>query len=171
MSTERTFSRDLHDDDDLERELLRLTVSVAASLRQEGLRARTLTVKLRDSDFTTRQRAHTFPEPVEAEPVLYPAARRLLGELRAQRSTGARLLGVGLSNLEEGDAPRQLALFNDHSAAPADMETDRDRLLARTVDRLRSRFGRDAVLPGRIVDPGDARRPPPHPPPSSDPGS
>lgn len=154
VSSERTFFRDLVRDDSLERELLRLTVSVAGSLRKEGLRARTVTVKLRDADFTTRQRAHSFPEPVESEAVIYPAARRLLADLRRARRTGARLLGVGLTNLHDRDAPRQLGLFGDADAAPPDMETERDRRIARTVDQLRSRFGRDAVLPGRIVDDG-----------------
>ena len=152
--SERTFFRDLVRDDSLERELLRLTVSVAGSLRKEGLRARTLTVKVRDSDFTTRQRAHTFPEAVESESVIFPAARTLLADLRKRRRTGVRLLGVGLSNLSDRDAPRQLALFDDAVDSPDDLETDRDRRIARTVDALRTRFGRDAVLPGRIVDGG-----------------
>lgn len=154
VSSERTFFRDLVRDDSLERELLRLTVAVAGSLRNEGLRARTLTVKVRDADFTTRQRAHTFPEAVESESVIYPAARTLLADLRKRRRTGVRLLGVGLSNLADRDAPRQLALFDDAVDFPDDLETDRDRRIARTVDALRTRFGRDAVLPGRIVDSG-----------------
>jgi DNA polymerase-4 len=149
MSSERTFSRDLHRTEALERELLRLTVSVAGAMRAEGLRARTLTVKIRDSDFKTRQRAHTFPEAVESEAVLYPTARELLSDLRRARQTGTRLLGIGLTNLTERDASRQLALF-DQPGDP-ERESDRDRRLAHTVDRLRSRFGRDAVLPGRIV--------------------
>jgi DNA polymerase-4 len=149
VSSERTFSRDLNRTDELERELLRLTVSVAGAMRAEGLRARTLTVKIRDSDFKTRQRAHTFPEAVESEAVLYPTARELLSDLRRRRKTGTRLLGVGLTNFTERDSSRQLALF-EQSGDP-ERESDRDRRLAHTVDRLRSRFGRDAVLPGRIV--------------------
>jgi DNA polymerase-4 len=157
VSSERTFSRDLHRTDELERELLRLTVSVAGTMRAKGLRARTLTVKIRDSDFKTRQRAHTFPEAVESESVLYPTARDLLGDLRRRRRTGARLLGVGLTNFSERDASRQLALF-DQPDDP-ERESERDRLLAHTVDRLRSRFGRDAVLPGRIVQHPRVTRP------------
>lgn len=149
ISSERTFFRDLHKTDDLERELLRLTVSVSGTMRAKGLRARTLTVKIRDSDFKTRQRAHTFPEAVESETVLYPTARDLLADLRRRRRTGARLLGVGLTNFTPGDASRQLVLF-DEPGNP-ERESERDRLLAHTVDELRSRFGRDAVLPGRIV--------------------
>ncbi len=164
VSSERTFSRDLHEADELERELLRLTVSVAASLRREGLRARTLTVKLRASDFKTRQRAYTFSEPVESDGALYPAARRLLGELHRERRTGVRLLGVGLSNFSTDAASPQLGLFEQRADDHA--ESERDRRLAHTVDRLRSRFGRDAVLPGRIV--GTGRRTDVQPTPPSD---
>lgn len=156
VSSERTFHRDLTAHDALERELLRLTVSVSAALRKEGLRARTITVKARDADFTTRQRSTTVAEAVESETAIYPLAQQLLADLRRHRRTPVRLLGVGLSNLEEGDAPRQLALFD---AGPSGTESERDRRLAHTVDALRGRFGRDAVLPGRIVPPpapGDA---------------
>jgi DNA polymerase-4 len=149
ISSERTFSRDLQTDAELENHLLRLTVSVATTLRDEGLRARTLTVKLRDRDFTTRQRSITFPEAVTSERALYPEARRLLGELRARRRVPARLLGVGLGSLEDADAPRQLGLFSDTEDARG--ETARDRSLSRAVDDLRARFGDDAVLPGRIA--------------------
>jgi hypothetical protein len=64
-----------------------------------------------------------------------------------------RLLGVGLSNLVADEVPTQLALFEEGAHAHPDAETDRDRAIARTVDELRARFGRDAVLPGRIVKP------------------
>lgn len=150
VSSERTFHRDLSAEEALERELLRLTVSVAGALRKEALRARTITVKVRATDFSTRQRSVTVPEAVESEAAIYPLARELLADLRRRRRGAVRLLGVGLSNLEEGDRPRQLALFDD---GPAAAETERDRRLAHTVDDLRARFGRDAVLPGRIVRP------------------
>jgi DNA polymerase-4 len=149
ISSERTFSRDIDDDEELARRLLKLTVSVTGTLRDRGLLARTVTVKLRDHDFTTRQRSHTFPEPVESDRVVYPVARGMLEDLRRQRRTGARLLGIGVSNLHDGPSPRQMVLFEGGEPR----ETDQDRALNRAVDGLRSRFGRDAVLPGGIVDP------------------
>lgn len=149
VSSERTFAADIDDDDRLDRELLRLVVSVTGALRQKALRARTVTVKLRQPDFTTRQRSHTFPDPVESEAAVFAAARELLRDLRRARRP-ARLLGVGLTNLVERDAPDQLALFDEAGRS----ESERQRRLARTVDRVRDRFGRDALLPGRI-----ARRP------------
>jgi DNA polymerase-4 len=147
VSSERTFAADLDDDDRLDRELLRLVVSVTGVLRRKGLRARTVTVKLRDADFTTRQRSHTLPDPVESEAAVFQTTRELLAELRRRRRTGARLLGVGLSTLVERDAPDQLALFERAGRS----ETERERTLARTVDRVRARFGRDALLPGRLA--------------------
>ncbi len=149
ISSERTFSRDIDDDEELARRLLKLTVSVTGTLRERGLLARTVTVKLRDHDFTTRQRSHTFPEPVESDRVVYPVARGMLYDLRRQRRTGARLLGIGVSNLHDGPSPRQMVLFEGGEPR----ETDQDRALNRAVDGLRSRFGRDAVLPGGIVEP------------------
>lgn len=151
ISSERTFARDIRDDDELRRRLLKLTVGVTSTLRHKGLEARTLTVKLRDGDFTTRQRSHTFPEPVESDRVVFPVAAELLADLRRQRRTGVRLLGVGLSNLVASHGPDQLAFFPE----PRPRETDRTRSLNRAVDGLRDRFGPGAVLPGGIVPPAD----------------
>ncbi|MSR35158.1 MAG: DNA polymerase IV [Gemmatimonadetes bacterium] len=152
VSSERTFGRDLAEDRDVEREVLRLCVSVSSALREDGLRARTVTVKLRDGDFTTRQSAHTVPDPVETEPAVYAVALPLVRELRRLRRTGVRLLGVALSGLLERDdadeAEAQLGLFPIADA----LESDRDRALARVVDDLRDRFGRGAILPGRVLE-------------------
>lgn len=152
VSSERTFGRDLTEDGDVERELLRLCVSAGSALREEGLRARTVTVKLRDGDFTTRQAGHTVPDPIETDQAVYAVALPLARELRRRRRTGVRLLGVALSGLLEregvSDAEAQLGLF----PAVAALESDRDRALARVVDDLRDRFGRGAVLPGRVLE-------------------
>ena len=132
----------------MERELLRLCVSATAALRKADLRTRTVTVKLRDSDFKTRQSGHTLPDPVETDHAVYAVALPLLRELRQRRRTPVRLLGVGLSGLIERDAPAQIGLFPGSDP----VESDRDRTLARVVDDLRHRFGRGAVLPGRVLE-------------------
>ena len=67
ISSERTFFSDLDSDEELEGALMRLSVSVGRTLRRSGLRARTITVKLRDSDFITRSRGRTVPEAVETD--------------------------------------------------------------------------------------------------------
>jgi DNA polymerase IV len=147
ISSERTFFRDLTEDEDLEQRLLELAGSVAHTLRRKRLRARTVTVKLRDSDFSTRIHGRSLPEPVESDAAVYETALALLRELRAERRAPARLLGVGLTGLVEASAGGQLGLFQE----PVAGETERDRRVSHVLDALRTRFGDDAVLPGRIA--------------------
>ncbi len=147
ISSERTFFQDLTSDEDLERVLLRLCRSVTHTLRKAGLRARTITVKLRDGDFKTRSQQRTVAEPLETDGATYRIARELLAELRTRRRTPARLLGVGLTNLGSGDDPVQFGLFEEEDR----LEGHRERTLGHVVDSLRERFGDRAVLPGRII--------------------
>ncbi len=152
VSREDTFDHDIADDDALARELQRLVVRVVADLRGEGLRARTVTVKLRTHDFTTRVASRTLPEPVATERPILATARALLGKLRAARRAPVRLLGVGLSSLDDGDVPAQLTLLPE-AAAPV-VETDRDRALAAALDRVRGRYGAGALRPASLLDDG-----------------
>ncbi len=154
ISSERTFFEDIDDDRELERRLIQLTTSLGSTLRTKGFRARTVTVKLRDHDFTTRQHARTVPEPIESNAAIVDVAQTLLEELRQQRRVPARLLGVGLTGLVPADEARQLALFDE----PVAGESDRDRDVSRVVDSLARRFGDDAILPGRLVrEPGSTK--------------
>ncbi len=148
ISSERTFFADLGSDEELERRLLETVSGLAASLRKEELCAQTVVVKLRDYDFRTRSRSRTLAEPVESDAPIYEVARVMLRELRDQRRVPARLLGVALSGLQDADATRQLGLFTERVVG----ESDRDRTLSRTVDRLRERYGREVVRPGRLLE-------------------
>ena len=150
LSREETFAVDLRDDAELSRELLRLAVRAAEDLRRAGLRARTVTVKIRDADFTTRQASRTIQDAVESERAVAEVAGELLRRLRRARRVGVRLLGVSLSNFGADRVPRQLALFGDDRRL-AGAETERDRTLSRAVDELRSRYGPDAVVPAALV--------------------
>jgi len=149
LSRDETFPRDLTDDEALAGELLRLADRAAADLREAGLVARGITVKLRDSDFTTRQASRTLPAPVRSDRVVYAVARELLQKLRAARRVPARLLGVSLSQLLPEDAKTQLSLFE--LAEDLGPETERDRVIARVMDQLRERFGPDALQRGRSL--------------------
>lgn len=155
VSAERTFRRDIDDDDRLEAILLKLATRVGAVLRSEGLRARTVTVKLRDGDFTTRSGSRSVERAVESDHALFDLARPLLVSLRGKRRVGARLLGLGAGNLTEEDEPRQLGLFPGEGSGPGDapIESPRDRAISRAVDDLNTRFGRQTVVPARIVPP------------------
>jgi DNA polymerase-4 len=147
-SREETFPRDLDDDAALERELLRLAARVSADLRGDGHEARTVTVKLRDHDFTTRQASRTLPQAITSDRAVFVVARELLARLRRARRAPARLLGVALSGLDE-PAASQLALFEEAAAAP--VETERDRRIAGLLDAINARHGRDAIGRGPVV--------------------
>jgi DNA polymerase-4 len=143
ISRDTTFAADLESDDDLLRELLTQVDRATSDLRAEGLVARTVTVKLRDADFTTRQAGRTLPEPVLTDRAVYAVARELLARLRAARRHPARLIGVALSQLERPGREVQLALLEaERGRSP---ETAKDRALARAIDAVRERFGPDAL--------------------------
>ena len=145
ISRDETFGTDIHDDLVLEGELTELIGRAAAELRSEGLTARTITVRIRDMDFTTRQASRTADEALSSDRALFSIARLLLRKLRKARRMPARLLGVNLSNFTPPTV-RQLALFDD--VAPP-LETAKDVQVARAMDAVRARFGRDAIAPGR----------------------
>ena len=150
ISRDETFPADIHDDDELARELLALVTRAATDLRGGALTARTITVKLRDFDFKTRQASRTLRAPVISDRVIMEVARSLLAKLRKSRRVPARLIGVGLSSLAVDATADQLTLFEMHDSRTD--ETDRDRLLARTIDRVRAKFGAKGILPARLID-------------------
>jgi DNA polymerase-4 len=149
MSRDETFPEDLDKDSDLDHELVALVTRVAFDLRQDGMAARTIVVKIRDRDFRTRSMRRTLIEPVVADRVILRVARELLAKLRDARRMPARLLGVALSSLREDPEADQLKFFRakgEHSG-----ETDRDRILAQTVDKVRGKFGAKGILPGSLT--------------------
>ena len=151
ISRDETFSEDLREDRDLERELLALVTRAAFDLRGDGMTARTITVKLRDMDFRTRSAQRTLLEPVVSDRVIYHVARELLHKLRAARRIPARLIGVSLSSLAYDPLADQLALF---ASADPDSETDRDRVLSRAVDRVREKYGPAGIIPASLSQDG-----------------
>ncbi len=116
----------------------------AADMRGDGLTARTVAVRLRDWDFTTRGAQRTLPEPVVSDRVILRVAHELLAKLRSVRRVPARLVGVRLSGLKPVVAVDQLEL------ATTGEETERDRGLARAIDRVRGKFGPKSILPGGL---------------------
>jgi DNA polymerase-4 len=144
LSRDETFGRDMNDDQDIERELLRLVTRAGADLRGDGLTARTVAVRLRDWDFKTRMAQRTLPEPVISDRVILRVAHELLANLRKARRVPARLVGVRLSGLAPAERLPQLRLGTD------DVETERDRGLTRAIDRVRGKFGPKSILPGGL---------------------
>ena len=95
ISRDETFGADIDTDDELARELLALVTRAAADLRGDGMTARTVTVRIRDYDFKTRQASRTLDTAVISDRVILEVAHRLLAKLRKARRVPARLIGVG----------------------------------------------------------------------------
>lgn len=147
MSRDETFPVDLVTDEDLERELLKLVTRAASDLRKSGHAARTIVVKLRDNDFRTRSARRTLPEPVVTDRVIMSVATDLLRQLRRTRRMPARLIGVALSGLVDGPGADQPGLFG----ADEHLDSARDLAIARTVDRVREKFGARGIIPGALL--------------------
>jgi DNA polymerase-4 len=158
ISRESTFDRDIKDTPAIAGVLRALSAKVAADLRGDKLGARTVTVKIKDTDFTTRLASRTVAEPIESDRAVAEIAVALLAKLRAARMTPARLVGVALGNLMPARDAEQLGLFGTgaavgvrrgaESAAAAAPERPQDRAVSRAVDRVRERFGSDAIRTG-----------------------
>jgi DNA polymerase-4 len=143
---EETYGRDLYDEADVRREVIRLSDSVASRLRAAGLACRTVTLKVRYADFQTITRSHSEPAPVDTGPAIATVAEELLEDIDLAR--GVRLLGVSGSNLAEPGG-RQLT-FDD--AKPEEWER-----AAAAIDSIRDRFGDSAVGPAALLAGGRIR--------------
>jgi DNA polymerase-4 len=143
VSHEHTFDVDTADPEVLERTLLALSEGVASRLRSGGVKARTVSVKVRDSSFHTDSRQRTLPEPTDQTEVVFAAAL----ELARPRMKGirVRLLGVGASHLGHGE---QLGLFT--------AEDERRRKATAAADAIRERYGARAIRRARLIDSGVA---------------
>jgi DNA polymerase-4 len=151
ISRDETFAEDIRDDAELKHELLALVTRAAFDLRSDGLAARTITVRIRDMDFRTRSAQRTLLAPVVSDRVIMRVARELLAKLRTARRVPARLLGVALSSLAQDPNADQIKLFGAAAAGDPTVETDRDRVLARTVDRVRDKFGAKGIMPAALT--------------------
>ncbi|MEO8449766.1 MAG: DNA polymerase IV, partial [Gemmatimonadota bacterium] len=85
ISREETFPQDLGAGEAIETELVALSSRLGADLREDALRARVVTVKLRDFDFRTRTASRTLDRPIDSNRLIVTVAKELLGLLRRRR--------------------------------------------------------------------------------------
>jgi len=145
---EETFADDLTARADIERELLRLTDSVASRLRAAHVRARTITLKARYRDFATITRAHTLDQPTDSAHAIMLAVRALLDHVDCAR--GLRLVGVHASNLVGDDVGVQGTLALDDSQRPTPTDARRADI-ERSLDDVRRRFGSGSVRAAALL--------------------
>lgn len=141
VSNEATFPADLALSEAVQR-LEPIVAKVASRLRARGLAGRTLIVKVRYADMTTRSAQTTLEQPTDLEEEMLPLARELLASL-LKPGARVRLVGFGVSGL--GEPIQQMALFDVGRPAA---HRERTSALERKLDEIRERFGADAVHRG-----------------------
>lgn len=107
IGAEDTFPEDLTGVEDMHGELDKLAVVVNRRVLEHGLKGRTITLKIKYSDFRIITRSKSFPQPIHDQPTIAATAKELLliTELEGAK---IRLLGITLSNFGERTSPKQL---------------------------------------------------------------
>jgi DNA polymerase IV len=135
VSAETTFDRDIADFRALERILWSQVEEVSSRLKAKALAGSTVTLKLKTANFQVRTRARSLDAATQLAGRIFAASRGLLE--READGTEFRLLGVGVSAITTAD-----------EADPADFVDSRAVEAEHALDRVRARFGDDAVVRG-----------------------
>jgi DNA polymerase IV len=144
VSAENTFEVDTANRETLISWLLLQSERVGRDLRQDGLYGRTVVLKIKFNDFKQITRSRTLPEATDSDAVIFSTAVSLLNAEPLHRPV--RLIGVGVSHF--GREPRQLTLFDD-----SDQQLrQRAGKIDAALDAIRGKFGRSAIVRGRLFD-------------------
>jgi DNA polymerase-4 len=135
ISAETSFDRDIADFRPLELRLWRLSEKVSSRLKANTLAGSTVTLKLKSADFRIRTRAQSLAHPTQLASRIFAVGRELLA--RETDGTMFRLIGIGLSGLCDADGADFADLIDRRSAGAE-----------QAIDRLRERFGGEAVVKG-----------------------
>lgn len=142
VSNETTFAVDISDEEVLLDWLRALTEQVTQRLRHQGLKGRTIQLKVRFSDFTTLTRSHSLEEVTDVTAKVWKIVRELFYNRLPRPLQPVRLIGVGVSNFTGETDASQPDLFEA-------LEDGRQKKLDELLDTMQSRFGRSVVRRGR----------------------
>ena len=148
VSHEETYPRDLDQPEEILREILSLSHRVAARLRADGYRARTVTLKLRLPSFSTLTRSRTIHTATDLGAEIFRVAGELFRRLPEGRRR-FRLIGVSATGLVPAGA-EQVALVREGRWEEAE----------RALDRIEKRFGKGAAVPATLLGRGKSRMAP-----------
>lgn len=142
ISAENTFNTDLRTFEDLSTELLALCERLSARLKAKGVVGDTVTLKLKSAGFRLRTRARHLMIPTQLANVLYESGQQLLA--RELDGTAFRLIGIGVSGLSAADGADPVDLIEPGIA--------RRNAAERAMDQVREKFGKDAVIRGKLYE-------------------
>ncbi len=141
ISAETTFDYDVSDRARLRAVTLSLSEKVGRRLRKAERHARVIAIKLRYDDFVTVNRQRSMAAGIDGDTTIYQTARALLNAALRERNRPVRLIGVGVSGLNEREG--QLTLMEEVS------EPD-DSAVSGAIDKIRERYGDEAIARGRV---------------------
>jgi DNA polymerase-4 len=140
VSSETTFNTDLSDFDSLSTALLALCERLSQRLKAKGIVGDTVTLKLKSAGFRLRTRARHLMIPTQLSNILYETGVQLLA--RELDGTAFRLIGIGISGIDQASGEDPVDLLEPAIARKAAAE--------RAMDRVRTRFGEEAVIRGKL---------------------
>lgn len=142
ISQEETFTPELFEQREMERVLLFQAEQVSFELRQQGLKGKTVQIKVRYPDFRLITRSLTLASPTDQGWAIYQVACQLLARTDVLQKK-ARLLGVGITNLQRADYPQQLSLF---------VHEEKKSRAASVIDRICKKFGPQAIQRATLLE-------------------
>lgn len=143
VGAEETFATDVADLAVVQDKARELADRCAVRLRANGLVTRTITVKIRTSDFRTLTRSRTLATPTDVGRELFLAARELLAGVDL-RGLPVRLVGVRAEGLSRVATSIRQPTLDEASDAPAGARRDAER----AMDEVRGRFGSGSIQAG-----------------------
>lgn len=144
ISSEETFATDIADKDILLDVLLHQVEDVAQRLRLSDLEAKTITLKLRYDDFQTVTRSSTFDQSTNTTETFWQEAQKVFLRWHKESEGPLRLLGFGVSALLKASS-------GQHQLFP-DPEKEKQKRLDEAFDKIRDKFGHDALRRGNMGD-------------------
>lgn len=144
-SSERTLAADTSDIKLLKRYLLSQSEEVAKQLRKSGVRAKTITLKIKDAGFKTVTRRTTIAIPTQSSKTIYKHAAQLIDDFKMTKKI--RLIGVGTSGFSTVTASVQMGLF-DHEEEPRDNWKKVDE----AIDSISQKFGKNVIRRAALKD-------------------
>lgn len=142
LSNETTFNEDTASIDILDGHIWRMAEKVSARAKAKNKAGRVVTLKLKTSDFKLVSKRLSLTHPTQMADTIYRTARSLFDQVSHRGPF--RLLGVGLSDISsDADADREGDLLDPDAGKRAEAE--------RAADKIRDRFGADAIIKGRAL--------------------
>ena len=150
-SAENTLHKDTLDKALLKKWVMRHAERIGQNQRKHGLKGRTITLKLKYADFQSLTRSRTLPEPTNTTDIIFQVASELLDAVDLIKPV--RLIGVGLSNYDNGGA-EQLNMLDQmqHHCTAVPRATPKQQQLDKALDAVRNKFGNNAIHRGQLFN-------------------